>query len=210
MNTVLVCGASQGVGFATVKQALRAGYRVKALARSADRMLLDHAHLEKIAASALDAPAVRQAVAGVDAVIQTLGAPLTLGAVTLFSDASRVLVEAMQAERVSRLIVVTGLGAGDSRGKGGLLYDALVLPLLLKRSYDDKDVQEMIVRGSGLAWTIVRPGVLTQGPAGHRYQVLCDPAQWRLGRISRADVADFLVRQIVDRGLIGKTPLLID
>ena len=59
-----------------------------------------------------------------------------------------------------RLITATGLGAGDSRGHGGLLYDAIVFPLLLKRVYDDKDVQEWIVRSSGLDWTIVRPGLL--------------------------------------------------
>ena len=55
---------------------------------------------------------------------------------------TRILVDAMKAAGAKRLIVVTGLGAGDSRGHGGLLYDAVVFPLLLKRFYDDKDVQE--------------------------------------------------------------------
>ena len=73
---------------------------------------------------------------------------------------------------MKRLITVTGLGAGDSRGHGGLLYDAVVFPLLLKRVYDDKDVQEWIVRSSGLDWTIVRPGLLTNSPATGRYRVL--------------------------------------
>jgi uncharacterized protein YbjT (DUF2867 family) len=70
-----------------------------------------------------------------------------------------------KAVGVNRLIAVTGLGAGDSRGHGGILYDAVVFPLLLKRAYDDKDVQEWIIRSSGLDWTIVRPGLLTSGPA---------------------------------------------
>ena len=65
---------------------------------------------------------------------------------------------------MKRLIAVTGLGAGDSRGHGGFIYDAVVFPLLLKRVYDDKDVQERIVRSSGLDWTIVRPGLLTNRP----------------------------------------------
>jgi hypothetical protein len=115
----------------------------------------------------------------------------------------------MKAAGVKRLITVTGLGAGDSRGHGGLLYDVVVFPLLLKRVYDDKDVQEWIVRSSGLDWTIVRPGMLTNGPATDNYRVLTAPEDWRFGVISRADVANFLVRLIDDRALIGTTPLLI-
>ena len=83
-------------------------------------------------------------------------------------------------------------------------------PAPLKRVYDDKDVQEWIIRSSGLNWTIVRPGLLTSGPATGRYRVLRVPQEWRFGVISRADVADFLVRQVDDRTLIGATPLLIN
>ena len=82
--------------------------------------------------------------------------------------------------------------------------------LLMKRVYDDKDVQEWIIRSSGLDWTIVRPGLLTNSPATGRYRVLTMPQEWRFGVISRADVADFLVRQVDDRTLIGATPLLIN
>jgi putative NADH-flavin reductase len=114
----------------------------------------------------------------------------------------------MKAAGVKRLIAVTGLGAGDSRGHGGLLYDAALF-LLLKRVYDDKDVQEQIIKRSGLDWTIVRAGLLTDGPATGRYRVLTDSKDWRAGTISRADVADFLVRQVDDRALIGATPLLM-
>jgi uncharacterized protein YbjT (DUF2867 family) len=110
---------------------------------------------------------------------------------------------------VKRLIAVTGLGAGDSRGHGGFLYDAVAFPLLLKRVYDDKDVQEWIIRSSGLDWTIVRPGLLTNRPATGHYRVLTAAEDWRFGVISRGDVADFIVRQVDDRALIGATPLLI-
>jgi putative NADH-flavin reductase len=124
----------------------------------------------------------------------------------LFSESTRILVDAMKTAGVRRLITVTGLGAGDSRGHGGLLYDAIVFPLLLKRVYDDKDVQEWIVRSSRLDWTIVRPGLLKDSPATGSYRVLTASSDWRF---SRADVADFLVRQVDDGTLIGTTPLLI-
>jgi putative NADH-flavin reductase len=214
MAKLLIIGASRGIGLETVKAALRGGHRVRALARSAASMPIENADLEKLSGNALDGDTIRDALEGVDVVIQTLGVDFSLRAIfeptTLFSRSTRILVDAMKAAGVNRLVAVTGLGAGDSRGRGGILYDGVVFPLLLKRVYDDKDVQEWIIRSSGLDWTIVRPGLLTSGPAAGRYRVLSLPQEWRFGVISRADVADFIVRQVDDRTLIGATPLLIN
>jgi putative NADH-flavin reductase len=210
---LLVVGASRGIGLETVKAALLAGHSVRALARSAARLPIKNAALEKVSGDALDSDTIRNALQDVDVVIQTLGVDIAPRAIfertTLFSQSTRILVDAMKAAGVKRLIAVTGLGAGDSRGHGGLLYDAVIFPVLLKRVYDDKDVQEWIIRSSGLDWTIVRPGLLTNSPATGRYRVLTVPQDWQFGRISRADVADFLVRQVEDRALIGTTPLLV-
>jgi uncharacterized protein YbjT (DUF2867 family) len=170
--------------------------------------------MERIAGDALDARAVSAAVAGADAVIETLGTltdPRTmLWGTRLFSDATRILVDAMQARGLKRLVAVTGLGAGDSRGRLGLLYDNLIFPLALKRIYDDKDVQEQMIRASGLEWTIVRPGLLRNGPATGRARALTDPKDWSTGGITRADVAAFLVREAFERRYVQQTPLLIE
>ena len=214
MAKVLIIGASRGIGLEAVKAALLAGHNVRALARSAASIPIQNANLEKVSGDALDSDTIRNALQGVDVVIQTLGVDIAPRAIfertTLFSQSTRILVDVMKAAGVKRLIAVTGLGAGDSRGHGGLLYDAVVFPLLLKRVYDDKDVQEWIIRSSGLDWTIVRPGLLTNSPATGRYRVLSAPQDWQFGVISRADAADFLVEQIDNRALIGKTPLLIN
>ena len=213
MAKVLIIGASHGVGLETVRAALRAGHSVRALARSAASIPIQDANLDKVSGDALDGDTIWKALQDVDVVIQTLGVnfvpSLIFEGTSLFSQSTRILVDAMKAAGLKRLIAVTGLGAGDSRGHGGLLYDAVVFPLLLKRVYDDKDVQEWIIRSSGLDWTIVRPGLLTNSPATGRYRVLTASEDWRFGMISRADVADFLVRQVDDRALIGTTPLLI-
>jgi uncharacterized protein YbjT (DUF2867 family) len=213
MPTVLVIGASRGIGLEAVKAALAAGHRVRAFARGAAGTALDAPELEKFASDALDAAAVSAALAGVDVVIQSLGAPKSpqaiLAGTTLFSRATRILVDAMRTLGPRRLVTVTGLGAGDSRGHGGLLYDAIAFPLLLKRIYDDKDVQEQIIRASGLDWTIVRPGLLTSGPATGRARALADPKDWRAGSVSRADVAQLLVREAFERRFVGQTPLII-
>ena len=154
---------------------------------------------------------VKRALTGVDVVIQSLGVSagpeIVLKPTRLFPKATRVLITAMEEAHVKRLICVTGFGAGDSNGHGGFLY-SLGFHLLLGRVYDDKDVQERIVRRSKLDWVIVRPVILTDGPKTNAYRALVDPRDWNCGFIARADVADFLVKQIDDDTFLDKTPVL--
>jgi putative NADH-flavin reductase len=211
MATVAVIGASRGIGLESVKRALEVGHAVRALARGA--ITVDHPALEKIGGDALDPATIARTITGADAALQTLGATgaqsLIFGT-DLFSKATRVLIDAMRSAGVSRLVTVTGLGAGDSRGHGGILYDWLAFPLILKRVYDDKDVQEQMIKASGLEWTIVRPGLLTNGPAIRRARALSDRKDWRAGTVSRADVAEFIVREAFECRFLRQTPLLID
>ena len=88
---------------------------------------------------ARDETALRRALRGRDAVISSLGTPASpFREVTLLSTATRALVSAMKAERVSRLVCITGMGAGDSVGHGGFVFDNLIFPLLLRNVYGDK------------------------------------------------------------------------
>lgn len=212
MAEIVVVGASRGIGLETVRAALAAGHRVRAFARSANTIPISDERLVKIVGSALDKASVAQGVTGADGVIQTLGVAAGKELITgtrLFSESTRVLVDAMSAAGVKRLVAVTGIGAGDSRGRGGLLYDALLFPVFLKRIYDDKDVQERIIRSSGLDWTIARPGILVDSPVRGSVRALTDPATWRASPVARADVAQFLVREVVERKFLRETPLLI-
>lgn len=210
MAGVLIIGASKGIGLETSRQALKAGHRVRALARSAAGIALPDPNLEKVRGDALNQHDVEAALRGMDVVIQALGVRVAdmLRPIHLFSDATRILVRAMEGHDVKRLICVTGFGAGDSRASISCLQ-RVPFRLLLGRAYDDKSVQERIIKESALDWTIVRPGVLTNGSRTGRYKVLDEPSQWRNGIISRADVADFLVRQIEDRAYVGKAPVLV-
>lgn len=211
MASVLVIGASKGIGLEVVKQALAHSHHVRALARTADRIPVNHPALEKLQGDALDKIAVKTALDGVDVVIQALGVAagpeMVLSPVHLFSASTRVLVPAMAEVGVRRLICVTGFGAGDSRSTLGCLQ-GIAFGLILGRAYADKDLQEKLIRDSDLDWVIVRPVVLTSGSRTGRYRVLVDPKEWRNGLISRADVADFLVKQIEDDAYLRQTPVL--
>ncbi len=210
MPRVLIIGASKGIGLEATRQALDAGHQVRALARSANSIDLSNPELEKIQGDALNVKDVGAALQDVDVVIQTLGVGLgdLFQPVSLFFDATRVLVAAMTSQGVKRLICVTGFGAGDSRSSIGCLQ-WIPFRVAFGRAYDDKSEQERLIKESLLDWTIVRPGVLTNGARSGSYRVLETALEWRNGMISRANVADFLVRLVDDRSYIRKAPVLV-
>ena len=208
---ILIIGASKGIGLETTRQALAAGYDVRALARSATSINMTDAKLEKMPGDALNRQDVEVALAEVDVVIVTLGIGLRdlFKPVRLFSESTRVLIAAMTEKSVNRLICITGFGAGDSQTSIAPLQ-RFPFKIVFGHAYDDKGRQEELIKQSGLDWTIARPGVLLNGARTGRYKVLRDPSEWRNGIIARANVADFLVKQIEDRSLIGAAPVLVN
>lgn len=212
MAHVLIIGASKGIGLATAKRALASGHRVRALARSAGQIRLRHEALEKVAGDALKREDIAAALTDIDVVIQVLGVRpspnMIFGPITLFSRATEILLPAMETAGVKRLIAVTGFGAGDSAASISCLQ-RIPFRLVLGQAYDDKTIQERLIKKSGLDWTIVRPGVLTPGPRSGRTRVLVEPESWRNGLISRSDVADFLVEQIEDDSLLHQAPVIV-
>jgi len=211
MVHVLIIGASKGIGLEATRQALEAGYQVRAFARSEARTGLSHVNLEIRRGDALRSQDVEAALSGIDVVIETLGVGLgdLFRPVNLFSEATRVLIAAMKSQSITRLICLTGFGAGNSQASISPLQ-RLPFQAIFGRAYEDKSRQERMIEESGLDWTIARPGVLTNGPRTGRSKVLVEPSQWRNGIISRADVAAFLVRQVKDQTYLHKAPVLIN
>jgi putative NADH-flavin reductase len=208
---VLIMGASRGIGLEATRQALKAGHEVRAMARSVDGIHFSDSKLTKVRGDAVNSQDVNAVLSGMGVVIQTLGVGFgdLLRPVHLFSDATRVLIEAMRTHGIKRLICVTGFGAGESRVSIGYLQ-RLPFLMVFGRAYADKSLQERLIEQSGLDWTIARPGVLTSGPRTGRYKILTEASQWRNGLISRADVAEFLVRQIEDQTYVRQAPVLVN
>lgn len=212
MTTIAVIGASRGIGQAVTTLALERGFSVRAFARTADRSRIDHPKLEKIVGDARSIGQVRAAITGCDAVLLTLGVQanvkMVTGPISLFSEATRVLLEAMCDVGPRRLIALTGFGAGDSKAAIPTLQ-RIAFNAVFGRAYADKDIQEKLIKESGLDWVIARPGVLTNGSFSGRYRILTEPRSWRNGIISRADVADFLLNQITSDAYLRKAPVLV-
>jgi putative NADH-flavin reductase len=207
-SKILVLGATGGTGRLIVSQALARGHQVTALVRSpAKASDLKGARL--VVGDVRDEKALREALKGQDAVVSALGTPASpFREVTLLSTATRALVDAMKAEHVSRLVCITGMGAGESAGHGGFLFDRLIFPLLLRQVYADKDRQEAIVRDSGLDWVLVRPAVLNDKPGRDAIRSLEELSKFQGGTISRADVAAFVLDQLRSDAWLHRSPLI--
>ena len=140
--------------------------------------------------------------------LSSLGTKSIFARVVIFSEGTKNLLNAMTNHGVRRLICITGIGAGDSRGHGGFFYDKFVLPLFLKRIYDDKDRQEDLIRKSDREWIIVRPGFVTNGRAAGSCRVLTHLTGVMVGRISRADVAAFMLGELQNDRYLRQTLVL--
>jgi uncharacterized protein YbjT (DUF2867 family) len=205
---ILVLGATGGAGRLIVGEAVAKNHAVVALVRSKTNAA-GLAGAELIEGDARDEAALTRAITGCDAVISSLGTAISpFREVTLLSAATRALVGVMERQNIRRLVCITGMGAGDSRGHGGFFYDWLFQPLLLRRVYEDKDRQEEAIRASALDWVIVRPTLLNDEPARGRIRALTDLTGVHGGKIARADVANFVVQQLTTDAWLQKAPLI--
>jgi putative NADH-flavin reductase len=206
---LLIVGASRGIGQQLVIQALSAAHDVTAFARHPERIVARHDRLRKAKGNVLDPLAIGDAMAGQDAVACSLGQSTPWEPPPdLFSRGTKLILDAMASASVRRLICVTGIGAGDSRGHGGAVYDWFLRGFVMRRMYDDKDRQEALIEASDTDWTIVRPGFLNNGPLTGEYRPLTELEGVTAGSISRADVAHFILQELATRRYLRRCPLL--
>jgi putative NADH-flavin reductase len=204
---ILIIGATGPTGQQLVQQAIAEGHEVTALARNPAKVE-GRDRLTVVPGDVLNPDSLTAAVQNQEAVICSLGTKLSRKPTTMLSEGTKNIVNAMEKQGVRRFVCITGIGAGDSQGHGGFVYDKLILPLLLKNIYKDKTRQEGVIRQSQLDWIVVRPAQLTDTPMTGQYQVWTDLTGKTAGKISRADVADFVLQQLTSDRYLHQTPLI--
>ena len=193
---LLVLGATGGTGRQLVEQAPSHGHEVTAFARATH-------------GDATDPDAIARAVPRHDAVISALGRRATFKSDRLIERSMRALAPAMERAGVQRLIVVSAFGVGESR-RDAPLIPRLMYRLLLGDIFADKLAAEDYLRGTSLDWTVLYPVLLTNGPRTGRYRAGERLDLQGVPKISRADVADFILRELRDAAYVRKTAVLSD
>jgi len=204
---VLVLGATGGTGRLIVRDSVAKGYSVVALVRSTAHADLPGAEL--IEGDARDEATLARAMDGCDAVVSALGTGMGRRKVDLLTVATRALIAAMTRNDVRRLVCISALGVGDSRGHGGFVFDRLFQPLLLSQAYKDKSRQEATIRVTSLDWVIVRPARLTDDQARGSVRAVTNLASINGGKVARADVARFAVEQLTADTWLRQTPVIL-
>jgi len=201
---LIIFGSTGNVGRELLRQALDQGHVVTAFVREPSRIGVEHRNLAVAQGNVLDAEVVWESVQGHDAVLCALGAGRK-GRVR--SEGTHNLVNAMEASGVRRLICQTTLGLGDSRGNLDIFWKHIMFGMLLRTAFQDHVGQEGHVMRSTLDWTIVRPGAFTDGKrtGAYRHGFPPDDRSIQL-KISRADVADFMLKQLTDPTYLHRTP----
>ena len=201
---VLIVGATGGTGRQLVSQALERGHEVTALVRNPSKLQVEHPRLKVIRGDVLDYASVEAAVRGQEAVVSALGHKRFFYPTRILSEGTRNVLRAMEAHGVQRLVCETSLGIGSSVGRLGVVYTLFVIPVILPFYFWDKTRQERMIAASNVEWVIVRPGVLTNGAkrGSYRHGHHVGNFLWTV-RISRADVADFMLNQLASDTYLG-------
>ena len=206
---IVVFGASGNTGKQLVEQALAAGYEVVAYVRNPSKLNISHEHLTVIQGELSDAALIETAVKGTDAVLSALGPrggsknkPLTQG--------MQNIIAAMKNQGVRRLIMTSTLSAKDSKDKPDFRTKAMVnlVKTTMHAAYEDIVSVAETVRASDLDWTIVRLAILNNKPKSGKVKVGYVGSGEVGTQISRADIADFMLKQIDDTKYLREAPAI--
>lgn len=204
---ILIIGATGKTGRHLVTQALERGFAVTAFARDPSRLEMRHPRLTIAQGNVLDPASVEAAMPGHHAVLSTLGHRRYWSLSRTHADGTRHILDAMRRHGVRRFVCLTSLGLGDSAGRLGMPYNLLVIPLVLPIYFLDKARQERLIAQSDREWIIVRPGSLTDGAKRERVNSgeKVGSYLWTV-RVSRANVADFMLNQLTSDTYLRSAP----
>ena len=191
---LLILGATGPTGGHLVDQALAGGHDVTAFVRDQSRFAVTRPRLAVAAGDATDARALEGAMNGQHAVLCALGAGNSLRS-EIASRAVAAVVPAMQAQGVKRIIYLSAFGVGNTHEQASLVQ-RVFFRTLLRQIFADKAKADAMLRASALDWTLVYPTLLTNGSRTGSYRVGERLSMRGMAKISRADVAAFMLAQL--------------
>jgi putative NADH-flavin reductase len=205
---IVVFGASRGVGWQVVNQALEAGHTVTAFVRSPEKLGVRHANLRIIKGDAMDADAVEMAIAGQEAVISAVG-PTRPPVPHMMETSAKNIVAGMKKHGVRRLVSTTGAGIRQPEDKPKLIdhFISFLLNLLAKDVVQDSAENVKVIQASDLDWTVVRFPRLMDGEHTGKYRVGF-VSRDSSTNLSRADAADFVLMELTEKKWLRKLPLV--
>jgi len=204
---IIIFGSTGTIGKHLVEQSLEQGYNVTAVSRSKESLSqFSHPNLKKFEGDVFNVNDCQQAINGQDVVIIVLGSGKSRNSVVR-SEGTKNIIAAMKMKGVNRLICQSTLGAGDSKGNLNFFWKYIMFGWFLKQVFLDHELQENYVRNSELDWTIVRPAAFTEGEKTGNYKHGFSVTDKSLKlKIARADVADFILKQIESGTELFKSP----
>ncbi|MED4755549.1 SDR family oxidoreductase [Brevibacillus choshinensis] len=197
---LIVFGGTGGTGRQVVVQALEEGHEVSVVVRRPEMFELCHDKLKVVKGDVLMPATFIQAMSGMDAVLSALGVSHR-NPTSIYSAGTGNLMEAMQATGVPRLVCLSSAGLDEPADSPLLqrLVIRFVIQRMYKHAYEDMVRMEEAVRASsGITWTVVRPPRLTNGPRTEAYRTAVNKPLLRAKGISRADLANFMIKSIAD------------
>lgn len=203
---VLIIGASGATGQELVTQALAKKYDVTAFVRSPEKFTLRDDKLTVKKGDVTDKASLTLAAKGQDAILVALG-PRGLSKTVLQQTFAKNIIDVMHEEDLTRIINLSAWGAGDSRPHMRTAFKIMRYTLLLN-VFNDKESAEALITNSDLDYTLVRPGQLLNEPSKGPARATLDNKEHLSIRISRADVAEFMLRQLETDKWSRKSPLI--
>ncbi|MEO7767495.1 MAG: SDR family oxidoreductase [Ferruginibacter sp.] len=196
---VLVFGATGATGRLVVQQALSKGHKVTAFVRNAGKIDFKNSNLKLAQGNVLQQSSIDAIMPDHEAVICCIGAPAGKAA-QLRSEGTRNILNSMKKNGVSRFICQASMGYADSENilkNTPFFFRKIIVPFLLKKTFEDHALQETYIQETDLNWTILRPGSLTNGKYTGNYRHGFEFTDRSVKvKISRADVADFILKQL--------------
>jgi len=205
---ILILGSTGRTGQQLVTQSLKQNYEVTAVARDPSMLKLNHERLTVVKGSVLEKDVLENALDGKDAVLSALGVGKSLKSKDLIFNAVRTIIPAMNEKNVKRLVFLSAFGVGETFKQADFIQ-RIIFKVFLRNIYADKSKADDLIRKSTLEWTLVYPVLMTDTPGTGKYKVGEKFEMKGMPKISRADVAEFMLRQLNDNNFIKKPSIIM-